>query len=239
MDRRQCLLTGGAVVSGLLGGVGAATAAATARPTEGSHGRPPVSRRQDGGPDGTEPIETSYSGTGATVGLDVRIERRGPIVFDMRHGGSGSFVVDVVDADGTRIERTVNYTGPWSGELAYDIEPGAYELRVQAGGSWSITLVQQPLYELADVGTTPPVEFEGSSPQLYGPIDFSAPRTLSFTSDGEDHNVLILHDASGERLSVLVNETSPVETSIEISIAQDVGWLSVDTDGGSYTLSVE
>ena len=244
MKRRQWLLTGGTVLGGVLGGIGIGASERAVDLSRRTRERGRVGGRGTGTPDGTEtatgsgPTRTSYVGNGLGAVPGVRIDRPGPTVFDMEHPGSGPFTVRVLDAGGGQVEQLVNATGPWTGEVATGIEPGTYRLRVEADGPWSIDVLQYPLYEPGEFTNRWPIEREGDVPTVVGPVDATGPRTISVSGTSDSFNMLLIHDARGAILDVPVYETSPVEATVNVSIVEEVVWLGVIVEDGSFSLSV-
>ncbi|WP_313692249.1 hypothetical protein [Halorarum halobium] len=189
-------------------------------------------------PDGSGPVETSFSGAGADVTKEFRVEREGPTVLRLGHESAGRFAVTIADADGTQLDLRREHDAAWTGTYALALSPGECTLTAGAAGQWSAEVVQQPRYALGEVQTQWPVAFEGTTPAVDGPIDFSAARTLSVTAAGGGTNTVAVRDASGAIAALSVYGTEAVETTTDVSIPGDVGWLSVEP-AGEFSVTLE
>ncbi len=89
----------------------------------------------------TPPFNWSGSGDDVKGPLDLKPGVRSA---DITHGGSSSFVVELVKADGTLAEKLVNITGPYDGSVEVKIHPiigltpDIYGLVITADGAWTI-----------------------------------------------------------------------------------------------------
>jgi hypothetical protein len=73
-------------------------------------------------------IAGPYQGTGAGVR------------FELRHRGQANFIVDVLDVDGQELGNLSNEIGSFQGSQIGEVPEGVFWLRVQADGSWTVTM---------------------------------------------------------------------------------------------------
>jgi hypothetical protein len=73
-------------------------------------------------------IAGPYQGTGAGVR------------FELRHRGQANFIVDVLDVDGQELSNLSNEIGSFQGSQIGEVPEGVFWLRVQADGSWTVTM---------------------------------------------------------------------------------------------------
>lgn len=188
----------------------------------------PEPEPEDEGP--PDPIKTSYEGSGADVVDEISIERFGPTTFVMQHSGERNFSVELYDSNGEYVDLLANVIGPWGGANAVGVFPGEYAIDIGADGPWKISITQDPEYALDEVATSWPVEFDGSTDTVYGPIDFSEQRTLSVRAEGGQNNIIQILNAQGALADLALNEIGPVEGSTFVSIG-GVGWVDVEMSG--------
>ncbi len=64
---------------------------------------------------------------------------QGPVTFELIHMGSGKFVVNLKNADGTVVENLANLSGDYKGKKRIEVrETRAYILDVETEGTWSV-----------------------------------------------------------------------------------------------------
>lgn len=238
MNRRAYLTAGAGLLSGFAGCGSTAEGGTPAQEEADSVTLTPVaSPTKTPGTWPTEPIETEFSGTGSDTITGVEIELTGPTLFHLLHRGSGDFSADVYNKRGDHVTTVVDGTGTSGGENAFNIPADEYDIEIEAGGDWALTVSQKPVYPLENVITSFPLTLDGSSDEVDGPIDLSESRSLSVSASGVGENIVIIRDVYGAPAAVVLNETgtTSVDTRVE---AIGVAWIDV-TMSGKWELTIE
>lgn len=127
---------------------------------------------------GPQPIETTFEGTGDGL-HNITIENGGMTFF--RIDTDESITVSLVNQENDPLKLGVDSPYAFT-RTAVDTNPENYALEIEAEEeiSWSVTVEDQPIYTEDDVGETNfPVEFSGSTENIFGPFNldgFHQPR---------------------------------------------------------------
>ena len=186
----------------------------------------------------SDPIEASHRGTGAETIDGFEVELRGPTIATVQHEGDDAFAIELFDAEGEAIALLASGTGTWLGSNAFDVPPGEYAIEVEAGDLWQLTAVQQPVYTREHVTIEWPIEIEGATDDVYGPVDFADARSLSIRTWGEGDNAVVVRDSRGAAAATVFEETGRVDADTSVSIDDAVGWIDVEMSG-SFELTVD
>ena len=111
--------------------------------------------------------------------------------------------------------------GPYDGRSLLPVATGSYVLRVvEADAEWTATIYDLPVYE-DGVGTSLPIEREGTQYDVIGPIDFGeqSDTEFSFSVTGQGlHRVFVTDREGSESLTVF-----SVNGDSDESLTQQVG----------------
>ncbi|WP_147441107.1 hypothetical protein [Halorubrum sp. Atlit-26R] len=128
---------------------------------------------------GPEPTETTFEGTGSGL-HEITVENDGMTFF--RIDTEEPITVSLVNSDNdSPLDLGVDFPRAFT-RTAVDTTSEEYALEIEAEDSidWSITVEDQPIYSEDDVGeATFPIEFSGSSENVFGPFNldgFHQPR---------------------------------------------------------------
>lgn len=171
-----------------------------------------------------QPEPQSDSGSGAGVS-DTFTTEGGLVVFELDHGGSSNFIVELT---GDQEDYLVNTIGAYDGRVAMYLPAGEYRLDVDADGDWSAT-VRQPRWADAEAAS-PPVDAEGTNHDYIGPIEFAGGEVVTIEAQSDEHMAVWLADHHGRDLELLANDIGPYEQQTVVS-ESGYGLIRVETTG--------
>lgn len=182
-----------------------------------------------------EPEGQTYAGSGQEVRQNIELEE-GLTVIEATHSGASNFQVAL--ADGSQFDDYfINVIGEFDGAQAELIDGGSYILDVNADGDWEITVTQPR----AVVGELLPHSYEGSGPDVVGPIDvpidYEGSPVATATHDGESNFQVQILPPRGSFPEIIFNEIGEFDGSTTFSYS-GVGWVDINADG-NWTLELE
>jgi hypothetical protein len=151
-------------------------------------------------------------------------------VAKMSYKGSSNFIVDTVGSDGKEINNLANAIGHYTGSVAIDLGGFSDEtpvaIKVQAQGTWTITVVDMATMPQLRSGTT-----SGHGPAVLLVPDgmLSGLSTFVFAHSGSANFIVDAYgDDSGD--TNLVNEIG--HFSGEEVVPSDARVITIEADGG-------
>jgi hypothetical protein len=216
-----------AAVAGLLGlGLAAALMSAHGRPQAGRLAPAVVApAHEQPGQVRLEPIRLAGRGSLTTARFALA---GGLSVFSLSHPAGGSFWVHLLDGRGRPQRVLAGASKPFSGSVGLGLPAGAYMLRAEAAGPWTVVVTQPRAVAPAPLPRT----YQGRGRALVGPFHGRGTVRLTATYDGDgDFAVDLLRD-TGALLYTVVDVTDRAKPSGTLAALQDGGYyLNVDADG--------
>lgn len=236
MNRRKLLLSSGITLSTVLAGCSSddtddGNGNGSGNGNGGGNGGA-IGDEGNGGDEVSEPEPITVSGSGNDVIDDIDIAG-GLVTANAEHSGGDNFIVQLVPNQGDYNTLFINTIGSYQGVAAELAAEGTYQLSVEAGGDWEIEL-QQPR---ASSGESLPLEWEGSMPNVYGPVEFGGPHTLTATHNGEQNFIVRVMAPEGDFATLAVNEIGQYEGTTSFRHS-GVGYIDVQADG-DWSLEIE
>lgn len=150
-------------------------------------------------------------------------------VAKMSYRGSSNFIVDTIGSDGQEINNLANAIGRYSGNVAIELggfsEDTPVAIKVQAQGSWTVTVVDMATMPSLRSGTT---SGHGAAVLLVPDGTLSGLSTFVFTHTGHENFIV---DAYGQDSgdTNLVNEIG--HFSGEEIVPSDALLITIQADG--------
>lgn len=180
------------------------------------------------------PKPLTLSGTGQKATSKFKLEE-GLAIFRMTHDGRSNFALQLMDSDGELVELLVNEIGAFNGAKAVGIEAsGEYIIKVTASGKWTIA-IEQPHPTSAPAV---PQTFTGKGQKVSPFFQASGLRTFSMKHDGKSNFAIVLLDADGNPVDLLVNEIGKFDGSTAVGRMNGMYLLDITADG-NWTISIE
>jgi hypothetical protein len=154
-------------------------------------------------------------------------------VFAIEYSGESGFSVELLDESGEVVEVLVSTINDYQGRIVLGPPEGEYSLDINADDDWTAT-IEPPESETVSL----PQDAEGTGSDFIGPVSFEGSTTLTFEGTDEDYYGVLLRDAAGQDVEVLVNEYGPTDELSTSFSADAIGFVQVETLS-SWTATLE
>ena len=154
-------------------------------------------------------------------------------VFAIEYSGESGFSVELLDESGEVVEVLVSTINDYQGRIVLGPPEGEYSLDINADDDWTAT-IEPPESETVSL----PQDAEGTGSDFIGPVSFEGSTVLTFEGTGEDYYGVLLRDAAGQDVEVLVNEYGPTDELSTSFSADAIGFVQVETLS-SWTATLE
>lgn len=163
--------------------------------------------------------------------------KKGLALFDLRHIGTGSFVVDLLDANGVKAAQLVNVQGQLTGRQSAPVQDGSYSLEIEATGDWTIDVTQPAPVVVPFI----PQVFAGVGMDVTG--FFKSPNgglaKATITNHGSGKFEVTLLRQSGEKVLDVVNTVGQFDGVQELTVEANVNYvLDIESDG-TWSITLE
>ena len=154
-------------------------------------------------------------------------------VFAIEYSGESGFSVELLDESGEVVEVLVSTINDYQGRIVLAPSEGEYSLDINADDDWTVT-IEPPESETVSL----PQDAEGTGSDFIGPVSFEGSTTLTFEGTDEDYYGVLLRDAAGQDVEVLVNEYGPTDELSTSFSADAIGFVQAETLS-SWTATLE
>jgi hypothetical protein len=174
----------------------------------------------------------SFSGSGQTVNEGIEIQGGLTVARATHEGARDNFIVQLVPEDGDFESLLVNAIGEYQGETAAIIEEGSYILDVDAGGDWTVDILQPR----SNGGDSLPISISGNRSRVYGPYEFNGTHVANGTHSGDGNFIVEVYPQQGFQ-ELVFNEIGQFDGETTFRFGE-VGWIAVEANG-DWTLDIQ
>lgn len=195
--------------------------------------------------DGTYVVEMlTFTGTGSE-NTDTFHSIGGWADFALTHDGNSSFIVQLLDSNGSQVESLANASGDFSDTKSVYLTEGDYSFSVNADGNWSIAIsgnIERSTAAASDgTGDSADLSFSGSGDDVTAIFHSAGGRAVfTITHDGTSSFWVELQDnITGEQVGLsLVINTGEYSGNISRELPEGDYVINVTADG-NWTIDIE
>ena len=154
----------------------------------------------------------------------------------MTYRGHSNFIVDTISSDGAEINNLSNAIGHYSGHVSIELgglgDDAPVAIKVQAQGSWTISVVDLATMPKLKTGTT---SGKGAAVLIIPDGSLSGLSTFSFTHSGKENFIVDVYGADSGGTN-LVNEIG--HFSGQEVVPNDAKVITIQADG-AWTVKID
>jgi hypothetical protein len=176
-----------------------------------------------------EPSPINLIGSGQQASQTFHLEK-GLSLFSIKHQGSASFAIWLLDSSGKKVDLLVDVIGNFSGSKAEGITAaGDYQLDIDADGDWTVEITQ-PRPQLAQPA---PLSVTGTGQHATRFFTLKpGVATFRMTHNGTSNFAVWLDDVNGKHVDLLANTVGAFNGTKAEDIEQGgIYFLDIDADG--------
>jgi hypothetical protein len=176
-----------------------------------------------------EPSAINLIGSGQQASQTFHLEK-GLSLFSIKHQGSASFAIWLLDSSGKKVDLLVDVIGNFSGSKAEGITAaGDYQLDIDADGDWTVEITQ-PRPQLAQPA---PLSVTGTGQHATRFFTLKpGVATFRMTHNGTSNFAVWLDDVNGKHVDLLANTVGAFNGTKAEDIEQGgIYFLDIDADG--------